>query len=427
MTQRDSSVVIPTIKGIPVLKYGIHAYYFMNFKTLKGLRVTINHKDIILPGLTRFVESNYKIYKYLPKLKSLFQRYHYDFNFIEQIMLMTVPHTVTHIKNSRFLINLWSYFGYLDIDCKNQSIRYNIIEKTKDDHVLGSQQFYDDQSDELYYMSYSLKDSLKRVVSTEQKVLCKVLKYENRTGKTEEIWSGDFVDYVHDILINKTRQYCVVCELGMYKDKNNNLIPSKVLVVDLKNNKSWTISRFIVAAHAQFDPDEPDTIYFSNHNFEFVHSNIFKLLKNAIYGINFRGPASVYKYRLTPEGPKELGVFTRPDFFRLTNFHVFNHRGQKILAAIGSPNYIFIVDAKSMKYIKKIEVNHPGTLKHLYRNIPCVVGTISPSFDGEKIFVHTTKSFQIVDVSSGKSDMVLNHFYSHSCSNHMITSTDTDW
>lgn len=426
-TQQNLSVIIPTIKGTSLLKYGIHAYYFLNFKTLKCLRVTINHKDIILPGLMRFVKANHKTYRYFPKLKSLFQKYHYGFNFLEQIMLMTVPHTVTHVKNGHFLINLWSYFGYLDIDCKNRSVKYVRVEGNDDNHVLGSQQFYDAQTDEQYYMSYSLKDSLKRIDSPEQKVFCKILKHVNRTGNTRNIWSGEFVDYVHDIVINKTRQYCVICELGMYTNNNNDIIPSKVLVLDLKNNKQWDISRFIVAAHAQFDLDDPDIIYFSNHNFNFKHGSILKILQQASYLINFRGPASVYKYRLTPDGPKELGMFTHPDFFRLTNFHVFNHRGQKILAVIGSPNYIFIADANSMKYIRKIEVNHPKTLKHLYRNIPCLIGTISPSLDGEKIFVQTTRSFQVVDVASGKSEVILNHFYNHSSSNHMLTSEDTDW
>ena len=427
IARHNSSAVIPTVKGTPTFKYGIHAYYFLNFQTLKGLRVTINHRDIILPGLTKFLKANYKAYKHFHKLRSLFQRYHYDFNFLEQIMLMTVPHTVTYIKKGRFLINLWSYFGYLDIDCKNRSARYVMIEEDNGDDVLGSEQLYDPQKDELYYMSYSLKDSLKRITSPEQKVSCKILKRENKTADTKTVWSGEFVDYAHDILINETRQYCVICELGLYKDKQDNIIPSKVLVLDLKNNKSWIISRFIVAAHAQFDPDDPDIIYFSNHNFVFKHSSIFKLLRTGTYGIDFRGPASVYKYHLTSDGPKELGVFTKPEFFRLTNFHVFRHRGEKILAAIGFPNFIFIADAKTMKYIKRLEVNHPRTLKHLYRNIPCAIGTISPSIDGEKIYVQTTRSFQAVDIATGKADVIIDHFYNHSCANHLLTSIDTDW
>ncbi len=424
IAEHDSSAIIPTIRGVPFFKYGIHAYYFLNFKALKGLCVTINHKDIILPGLAKFLKANHKTYKHFHKFKSLLQKYHYGFNFMEQIMLMTIPHTVTSIKDGRFLVNLWSYFGYLDINCKDRSVKYVNIDDNDDDHVLGAQQFYDIQNDELYYMSYSLKESLKRIDLPDQKVSCKISKRENKTGNTKNIWSGELADYLHDIVINKTRQYCVVCELGLYQDEKNDIIPSKVLVLDLKNDKKWIISRFIVAAHTQFDPDDPDIIYFSNHNFNFEHSSIYKLLRNATYGVNLRGPASVYKYRLTSNGPEELGMFTRPDFFRLTNFHVFHHRGQKILAAIGSPNFIFIAGAETMNFIKKIEVNHPLALK---RDTPYGIGTISPSIDGERIYVQSTKSFHIVDVSSGRSDLIIDHDYNHSCTNHMLTSSDTNW
>ena len=416
IAEHNSSAIIPTIKGVPFFKYGVHAYYFLNFRTAKGLCVTISHKDIVQPGLSRFLKANPKTYKYFPKLKSLLQRYHYGFNFLEQMMLMTVPHSVTPMGNGRFLVNLWSYFGYLDIDCKNRSVKYIGIEENDDDHVLGSQQYYDAQKDELYYMSYSLKDSLKRIANPEQEVFCKILKRENKTGEAKELWAGQFADYLHEIIINKTRQYCVVCEMGMYTDPQNDIIPSKVLVLDLQNGKSWTISRFIVAAHAQFDPDDPDIVYFSNHNFNFKHSNIFKLLKNANYDVNFRGAASVYKYRLTANGPIELGEFTHPDLFRLTNSHAFNHRGQKILAVIGYPNFIFIADADSMKFIKKIEVNPPWP-----------TGTIVPSPDGEKIYVQTTRSFQIVDIASEQADMTIDHCRNHSCANHMLTSSDINW
>ncbi len=416
IAEHNSSAIIPTVKGVPFFKYGMHAYYFLNFKTSKGLCVTINHKDIILPALTRFLNANHKADNLFNRLRSLLRRYHYDFNFIEQIMLMTLPHTVTHIDSGRFLVNLWSYFGYIDIDCKNRSAKYMSIKKETDDHVLGSQQFYDAQNDELYYMSFSLNDSLERISSPDKKVSSIILKRNNKTGNTEELWSGHLADYLHEIIINKTRQYCVVCEMGMYTDKQNEVIPSKVLVLDLKNGNSWTFSRFIVAAHAQFDPVEPDIVYFSNHNFNFKHSNIFQLLKKANYAVDFRGPASVYKYRLTDNGPVELGEFTHPELFRLTNSHVFNHRGQKILAVIGYPNFIFLADADSMDFIKKIELKQPWP-----------IGTIAPSPDGEKIYAHTTRSFQVVDIESEQVDLYLDHRFNHSCANHMIALRDTDW
>jgi len=425
--QQDVSAVVPTIKGTPFLKYGQHAYYFFNFKMQRGLRVTLGHKEVILPGVKRFFKSASRASGRFPFIESLFRRYHNNFNFLEQIMLMTVPHAVTPLKNGCFLINLWSYFGYLEVDCRNRTVTYNMLDKDDDGQVLGSQQFYDAEKNERYYVTYSLRDSYKRATITESPVSCRISKQDRNIDAVSEVWSGDFVDYIHDIVVNKTRQYCVVPELGMLEDRNGGIIPSKVLVVDMKNKRSWVISKFSVAAHAQFDPDEPDIIYFSSHNFMFRHSNILKLLKNAIYDVEFKGPAAVHKYELTPEGPRKLAEFSSPDFFRLTNFHVFNHRGQKIIAAISSPNYIFIIDADNMKLVKKISVNHERTAKSFFKQIPSVVGTISPSIDGEKIFVQTNRSFQVVDVASGKADTVLNHYHNHTCANHMITSSDVEW
>lgn len=419
----NSSAIVPTIKGIFMLKYGEHAYYFYNFKTLKGLRVTIRHKDILNPALRRFKNAAYTKSKY----GYLSKRYHYGFNILEEIMLLTIPHTVTYIGNSRFIINLWAYYGCLVIDCRRKTAEYNLLEDNDDAHLMGSQQWFDPDTEDLYYTSYSFRDSLKRLIDPYQKVSFKILKHETKTGQTKTIWEGGFIDYPHDIIINKTRQYCIVPEFGMYTDKEKKMIPSKVLVLDLKNNKQWIIDHFIVAAHAQFDPDDPDIVYFSIHNFEFQHTNVFKLVKKAIYDIQFRGPAAVYKYRLTTEGPKALGVFTHSDFFRLTNFHVFYHRGQKIVAAIGFPNIIFIADAENMNFIKKIVIRHPKNIKNFYMSVPCTVGTIAPSLDGEKLYVHTTRSFQIIDIATGNPDVIYNYFFNHSCPNHMIISADTDW
>ncbi len=423
--KKKLSVVVPLVKGTPWLKYGKHSYTFYNFETLKGFSVSISHNDIMRLGFKKLARADWN--KNTPVLKNLLKKYHYNFSFIEQIMLMTVPHTVTSLGNGRFFVNLWSYFGYLDINCRKRTVKYRLVNDKKYRNVLGSQQFFDSKTNELYYTAYSLKESFERIDHTDQKVHCSIYKKEMETDKTSIVWSGAFTDYIHDIIINKQRRYCIIPELGLYTDKNNNIIPSKVLVLDLKTKQTWNIERFSVAAHAQFDPEDPNIVYFSNHNFNFEHSSIIKLLKKATYSVNFRGPAAVYKYKLTPNGPKEIGVFSRTDFYRLTNFHVFKHRGKMIMAALGFPDVIFIIDAKKMSYIKKIKVKNPSILKNLFSKKPALIGTFSPSFDGEKLYVQTTKSFQVVNIANGKADMIINHFYSRTCSNHMETSSDIDW
>lgn len=427
MQSYNDATVVPVVKGSLYLKYGKHAYYFYNFNSRKCICVEIGHRDIIAPGLSPFTKALGREDSFTTRVKLFFENYHYGFSFLEQIMLMTVPHTVTAMGNGKFLISLWSYVGYLEIDCTTREVLYVTCSGQDSDHVLGAQQWLHRASDELYYTTYSLPESLKKISDPYHPVPCKVLKSDRKSGVTTEIWDGLLTDYLHDILVDKTGRYCVVCELGMFQDDKKNAIPSKVLIIDMQQKRHWIISKFIVAAHAQFDPEEPDVIYFSNHNFKFIPSSIFTLLRKAIYSLEFLGPAAVYKYRLTPQGPEEIGVFTEPDMFRLTNFHVFMHRGEKILAAMGFPNFIYLADAQSMKFIRKITVNNPESYKYFFRKTPCFIGTFSPSADGERLYVQTTRSFQTIDVESGEPLNNMPLLFNHTAANHMQTTRDTSW
>jgi len=421
----DTTVAIPTVKGRWGMKYGEHAYYFMNFRSAVAVRVRINHLDIIRPGWKRLKNAVRKENLRMSVFRPLTLRYHYRFNMLEQVMLMTVPHTATSVGEGRFIVNLWSWGGFLLVDTNARRVTYHLIED--EDTVLGSQQWADPQTGELYAMSYSLRDSISRIKDPLRPVAFRIFKHKLGAPGSETIWQGQLSDYMHDILINETRQYCVACELGMYQDKQKAIIPSKVMIMDIKNNKHWVLDRFVVAAHACFDPGKPDIVYFSNHNFEFMHSNMIKLMKKGSYSVNFRGPASIYKYELTADGPREIGVFTQDDFFRLTNMHVFNHRGRNVIAAMGFPDVVFLIDADSMRFMRTLSVKYPVSLKHFYSRKPALIGTIAPSPDGEKLFVQTTGSFQVIDIDSGQPDYVRDDFFSHICFNHMIACTDTAW
>ena len=416
----DAVAVIPTTRGSPLLKCRRHSYYFLNFRTSQGLRVDIHHSDIIRPGWKRLIKAMSGRNASPSAWRCLLRNYHYGFSFLEQLLLMTVPHTVNDIGDGRYIINLWSWYGYLLVDCQTRIVTYHMLEED-DDHVLGAAQWFDRTTRELYGMTYSLADSFERIGNSARSVSCQIVARQLDTGAVRKIWHGDAADYLHEILLSPNRQFCVSCELGMYLDEGKNLLPSKVLILDLDKGKQWMLDRFIVAAHARFDPDEPDVVYFSNHNFQFEHSNIIQLMKQGTYAVKFRGPASVFKYRLTDEGPQEIGVFTQSDFFRLTNMHVFRHRGRKVIAAMGFPDEVFLIDAENMEFIRKIQVkaHHSGK--------PAMIGTIVPSPDGEKLLAHTSDAFHMIDIGSGEADFTLNHVDHHTCSNHMIASSNVNW
>jgi len=334
-------------------------------------------------------------------------------------VLIPYPHTVTAIGRGRFIISLWSYYGYLLVDCRRKTVNYKMMDDNDENHVYGSKQWYDADTNSIYYMTYSIKDSFEKTLNPFETVFSRILSCELTTGKTEEVWSGNFSDYMHDLVISKDKRYLVVCDMGRFLDKDNKLIPSRLLVLDLHNKNEWLIRDIPNAAHVFFDPDDQEVIYFSNHNFRFEHTPFFELIKKGSYTINFFGPASVHKYRVTPDGPKAIGVFSHPDLYRMTNCHIFRSEGRKILAAFGAPNYIFIADPEKMEFIRKIEINNPDT--------PCYIGTFSPSPDGNKLYIQTTRSFQVANISDGTPEMVRSLEFNHTCSNHMELSNDTDW
>lgn len=418
--QKDNeSSVTPGIIGTALLKYGKHAYYFRNYHTLKGLKVTIRHKSIISPGFSSFVDANYKTHKKFKRLKSIFQKYHYGFNIAEQLMYMTTPHSVTEIGNGRFVISFMVYFGFLLVDCNNRTVEYHLLDKN-DNNIMGNHTWYDLKTNNIYLTTFSLKESFKKIEDPNHPVNCKLLTYNLKSKKTEVIWSGIFSDYLHDINIDPNKNYCTVCEFSMYEE-NGGIKPSSALIIDLNTKKHWIIPGFKVAAHSPLDPEDPNVLYFSNHNFRFVHTNIFKLLKNAIFSIEFKGPALVEKYRITKDGPIKEGSFTEPDMLRMQNMHVFFHKKEKIIAGLAFPDKIYLADANTMKLKRKIKVSENGSKQK------CSIGSFSPSLDGKHLYIQTLKGYQVVDTETGKVVHYKPFRRLHLYPNHMQTCHDIKW
>lgn len=48
------TVIVPTLISESRSGCGIHTYYFMNFRTSKGICVRIKNNDIVSPGIKRF-------------------------------------------------------------------------------------------------------------------------------------------------------------------------------------------------------------------------------------------------------------------------------------------------------------------------------------------------------------------------------------
>lgn len=410
----DAVAVIPTVRSTWLMAYGEHAWYVIDCRTQQGFCVRVRHRDIILPGLARFVRS---CSRPPSLLRCLGGRFHYGLSFPEQIMLMTVPHAVTDMGDGRFLINLWSYGGFLVLDTRTRTVLYHLLDDPGRDQVLGSQQWLDRTTGRLHAMAYSLPDSIARIRDPGHPVAARIFTHALDVPGSTTVWEGPLSDYLHDIAISQDGRHGVACELGMYRDAARGIIPSRVLFFEPGGaRRHWIVDRFLVAAHAQFDPRDPDVVYVSNHHFTFRHTHLLRLLKRGAYHVRFHGPATIFKYHLGADGPQEVGSFTRPDFYRLTNQHPFVHQDRVLIAATGFPDRLHLIDARTMRGERVIHVRDGMA----GGGPPAVIGTMAPSPCGTRLLVQTTRTFQIIDLASGEAVCRHDWGHRHTCSNHMI-------
>lgn len=420
----DAVAIVPAVRSTRWLRYGEHAYYCMDFRRRRGICITLGHGAVVRPGLARFRRAAADGSDARAWWRCLSRRYHYEFSVLEELMLMSVPHTVTDLGGGRFLVNLWAYPGYLLLDCQAKTATYQLLDDDSD-IVLGAKQWYDANSGDRFALAYSLRDSLARISDPERGVAARILRFRAGADRAECLWAGSMADFLHDLAVSPDGKFWAVCELGMYPGRDGVTLPSRVLVGNTGDgwSKPWRLDRIRVAAHAEFDPDAPDTVYFSSHNFQFEHTSLPALLRQATYTVRFHGPAAIFKYRLTPSGPQEMGCFSRPDFKRLTNMHAFRCGGRTIIAAMSFPDEIFLIDPATMSWLGKITIVEPPGVAGAGQR--AVIGTMAPSPDGTRLLVQTTWSFQVVDIERGVADVVYCNGRRHSCANHMCVSRGT--
>ena len=153
------------------------------------------------------------------RLSELYFKIHYGFSFIEQMMYLTTPHSVTSLGDGRFVVSFMTYFGFLLVDCNNRTVKYHILEEDTKNSMMGNHTWYDSCSGELYYTTYSLNDSMNKCINPDYPVNCRIMKYKIENGSIDEVWSGLFSDYLHDINIDANKNIAWYVNLVCMKGK----------------------------------------------------------------------------------------------------------------------------------------------------------------------------------------------------------------
>jgi hypothetical protein len=343
---------------------------------------------------------------------------------MELLFKVSKPHGITYLGKQRYLVSLWSSSTFFVIDLTQRTIDLQVLDWGRQE-VFSTYQYHDLEANETYFATQMGKDEWykhnKEDIGFNVPVTIK--KYAWDTDTVSELWSGEFDTDTHYIAVGKDRRYLGLVQFGDFFDEAGELLPSKILILNLQTGKEWWIDNtgWSPSAHIDWDPVEPDVCYLSCHRGYIVPvDSVTKFFFSKTYKWAIDGPASVHKYRISATGPEKVGIFMHPECIRLTIHKVFMHGDRKLLACTGFPNFVFIADADSMEFIRRVEV-------HEDCGEPSVVGSLFPSPDGEKIFLVTTKSFQIVDVETGRIDFTYKLGKICDPFNHMTSVADTGW
>lgn len=416
-TPHDSVFCLANMRGYMFS----HSYYFMDMQNAKGLVVDTGRLDSLKKNLGFFdsVVSNTFGYKFLPRLRGLastFPPYPPGMSSIFYLYFSNSPHWITHAGDKRFIIGNLSHKDYTEVDLNAQTVTN--IDPDIGGELLSAHHWVDFERNEDWFMSYSIEDFFERSLRNKtHPIHAKIRMRDANTNELHTKWEGVYMDVIDDFRLTPDKRYAVASQIDVASDSDV-LENSKALVVDLESGRHWEIGGLTTGAHAEIDCEEPDIIYVSNHNFKFKIRPVWEWIPRwietggrieEIHTITFCGPASLDKYRLTPDGPQFLARYTREDFTRGSIHWSFKHRGRRLICTVTAPSLIHLVDTDTMTLWKAIKVQNDVTDKAL-------IFGVYPSADGEQIYVTSTNSeyLHVVNIDDESTDMVYyfpNHMY----------------
>jgi hypothetical protein len=420
----DATVAVPISNGIQ------QRYFFVNLRSGRGLTVMYPKRPGLLTmdsaAFVRRLASSVKRpgERLFPMGRALFRRYHNGMSFLELLYRHSKPHGITYIGEQRYLASLCAESAYFVIDLKNERAELRTLGKERSE-VFSTYQYYDETDMATYFATQEENSGAGEFAGNGRDftIPTRIMKYRWPTGEAIQVWSGMFDPDVHHMGMNKTRRYLGMVSFGDFFDDDKKLLPSKILILDLMTDKEWWIDNagWSPSAHIDWDPTEPDVCYLSCHNGVITPmESQLRFFFQKTYRWKIFGPASVHKYRITELGPRKIGIFTHPEMFRMTVHRVFLHRGKRLLACTGFPNFIFIADADTMELKRKVAIKEKTGRDSF-------VGSLSPTPDGEKICLVTAGTLQMVDVESGEVQLAQELGKVYDPFNHMAVVSDTDW
>ena len=134
------------------------------------------------------------------------------------------------------------------------------------------------------------------------------------------------------------------------KAHNAGIDKGKIVIYDIQTD-SFIESEVSVPipGHTEFDPIDKDMVYLFCHNF------LFNIIDKEFYRV-LEGTGAVFKYKIEDGQLKLLGEYTDFDFFRLTQYSLYQKDNQNLIAVSTTPFRLSIINATTMELNRRVKV-----------------------------------------------------------------------
>ncbi len=281
MKTYDATAAIPVSKGLQQI------WYFLNLKDRRGLMVKFppRHEFLSVEALgflyhfSTFVMN--KEHRLFPRLRTIFGSYHNGLSYFEMVFKLSKPHGITSLGKGRYLVSLWASSNFYVIDLNARTIEsrnFNggngrrvrpgrvtgAFAPKERQEIFSTYQFFDKRHNQTYFTTF-LRE---RGDNVERDRHVTIKKYDWDTDQVAEVWDGEFGEATHYIAVSAGGRHLGLAQFGDFFDSEKNLLPSRILVLDMKDGKEWWIDNagWAPTAHIDWDPVEDNVCYLSCHN-----------------------------------------------------------------------------------------------------------------------------------------------------------------
>jgi hypothetical protein len=324
----------------------------------------------------------------------------YPFGLSEEMFkeFCITPHSFLYMGDNRLLCGLDMFNRYEIINLQDNTI--HLLDPGVDDDWLTAAPSFDADNN-LIFGSTNLRETIIGILDSDRPSFTRFWKLD-KDNKLTELWQGRSGALLHQIKVagvdNKAEEGNRHQPRIIYINKDGSAADGAISggayvnFTNLKNGDVYKVGPFDVPAHVESHPLNPNIVYLSEHNFR-MESGIPVILGNA----------AVFRFEMGENGPVFTGRYTHPELYRMTSHELFQLKDDVLIALTGYPDTVFIVDANSLKLVKKIKFKDGEKVDISNGPFRCNESTYGCqiSANGDILFIVDSTMLRVIEIETG--------------------------